>query len=558
VPSLRRSPTRGRRDRPCAQGTVAFVLYLLLGIALVGRHALVDPAGGTIGSGPDVQVFVWGLRWWPYALAHGVDPFVSRLVWPPEGVSTLWTTTVPGLALLAAPLTLIAGSLVSWNVWCVLAPASAAWGAHLLCRELDASWWPALVGGLLFGFSAYEYSQGLAHLQLTACAVVPLIARELVRLARGRASGVRTAGRIAVLLALQSLISVEVLTTMTLIGALIIVGLLLVRPRSRRNTLSLAGWVVIGAILSAPVTGLVFIEMLRHMPPRALNLPGSHPLDLLNLILPTRQTLIGGAWATPITHQFTGNLAEQDGYLGLPLLILATVYLRTHRRDTLARTLACCMLATAILSLGPRLHVAGHASLPLPAAALSTIPLLQGALPNRLALYTALTASIIAALSLSERPTGNRSRWVLAAAAVLATLTAGTGWQPAASTQLADRIPAHSTAISLPFWDVHDRGLQLQAQDDMQFALIDKWMQDTPSTLRPFAHTQGLYGRDLPSHPDNAFTRTLCLHRVDTVIIWPGPESLRIAEALDASPPSHHQPALTKLRCPLSISHRHG
>ncbi len=142
---VRCAPIGGRRDHPCAQGAVALALYLLLAIALLCRAALGHPAGGTIGSGPDVQTFVWGLRWWPYALLHGVDPFLSRLVWPPAGVSTLWTTTVPGLALLAAPVTLTAGPMLSWNLWCALAPASAAWGAYLLCRELDAGWWPGLV-----------------------------------------------------------------------------------------------------------------------------------------------------------------------------------------------------------------------------------------------------------------------------------------------------------------------------------------------------------------------------------------------------------------------------
>lgn len=541
-------PRAGWRGRPWAQGTVAFALYLALATALIGSGRLSAPASGTIGSGPDVQIFVWGLRWWPYAIAHGLDPFVTHLLWPPAGVSTLWTTTVPALALLGAPVTLLAGPLVTWNVWCVLAPTFAAWGAYLLCRELDSSWGPALAGGLLFGFSAYESAQGLAHLQLTACAAVPLTAREFVRLARGRASQSRTAGRIAVLVCVQALISVEVLTTMALAGALLAVGAAVVSPASRPQVARLTRTGLLAAALSTPITAPVLIEMLRHAPPHALNPTRGYSLDLLNLVLPTRQTMIGGSWAAPITSRFTGNLAEQDGYLGVPLLTITALYLWTHRR----RPLAWLLVTTAILSLGPRLQVAGHGALPLPAAVLRQIPLLADVLPDRLALYPALTTAVIAALWLTDSRTGSHASWALAVAAAVAILPRGAGWQSAPRPP--GQLTAGAVVISLPFWDVHDRTIELQAEDDLRYALVDRWIQDTPSSLRPFAHTPGLYGRDLPSHRDPAFVRVLCAHHITAVIVWPGPESARIARALAAPVPSGDHPSLSRLDCPPSAA----
>lgn len=56
---------------------------------------------GTIGTGPDVQIFLWGLRWWAYALEHRLDPLHSSLICSPYGTDVEWTTTVPLVSVLA-------------------------------------------------------------------------------------------------------------------------------------------------------------------------------------------------------------------------------------------------------------------------------------------------------------------------------------------------------------------------------------------------------------------------------------------------------------------------
>ncbi len=112
-----------------------------------GRFAFSSPGGGTIGLGPDVQIFLWGLRWWPFALGHGLNPFISHVVWAPYGADVLWTTTVPVISLLAAPVTLALGPTIAWNLLCVIAPALSAWAAYLLCRELTGRLWPSALGG---------------------------------------------------------------------------------------------------------------------------------------------------------------------------------------------------------------------------------------------------------------------------------------------------------------------------------------------------------------------------------------------------------------------------
>src|SRR5437660_8611156 len=88
----------------------------------------------------------WSLEWWPWAVGHRVDLLHTHLLWPPEGFSTLWMTTIPVPALLATPLTLTVGPLVAYNVLILLSVLLATGAAYLLCHELTDRLVPSLVG----------------------------------------------------------------------------------------------------------------------------------------------------------------------------------------------------------------------------------------------------------------------------------------------------------------------------------------------------------------------------------------------------------------------------
>src|SRR5579863_2449029 len=118
-------------------GLAVFAAYATVAFLYFGLRLLVEPGDHYFGYGSDPKAFIWCFGWWPTAILHGENPFVSHAIWAPGGVNLLWTTSVPGLALLFAPLTLLAGPLVSYDACCLLLPAAAAWSAYLLCRHLD-------------------------------------------------------------------------------------------------------------------------------------------------------------------------------------------------------------------------------------------------------------------------------------------------------------------------------------------------------------------------------------------------------------------------------------
>src|SRR5262249_40104779 len=125
----------------------------------------------------DPNFYVWSLHWWPYAIGHGLNPLYSNQIMAPAGHSLAWVTTVPPLALLASPLTLWAGPVVSFNLLAAVALPVSGWAASFLCRRLTGKVWAGLAGGAVFGFSAYEMSHSaLGQLNLTYSLLLPILA----------------------------------------------------------------------------------------------------------------------------------------------------------------------------------------------------------------------------------------------------------------------------------------------------------------------------------------------------------------------------------------------
>ena len=184
------------------------ISFLFFGLRLVSH-----PGRAILGSGRDPQIFIWSFAWWPHAIGDGENPFVSHAIYAPDGINLAWATTVPGLALAFAPVTILFGPVVAYNLAALLMPALAAWTAYLLCRYLTGSLWASVAGGYLFGFSAYMLGQQLAHLHMTAVFLLPLVALTVVRFVREELDGRGLAWRLGVLLGLQFWLSTELFFT---------------------------------------------------------------------------------------------------------------------------------------------------------------------------------------------------------------------------------------------------------------------------------------------------------------------------------------------------------
>jgi hypothetical protein len=405
-----------------AQVIGPFLIYLACSVILFGLRVLPRPRARYLGWGVDPSSIVWFLRWWPYAIAHGLNPFVTHVVWAPSGANLAGTTSIPGLALVASPLTLTFGAVVSYNVLYLLAPALSAWTAYLLCRHVTRSVGPSLVGGYLFGFSTYELSKMLGHLNLASVFLLPLCVLLVLLRLEGRISPLRFVVLLAAALTFQCLISTEVLFTLSLFGLIAyVVALLVLRGKRWRAMAATGAWILLSYAAAAVVLAPYLFYVLKGVSQAPIYdfYPTLYSTDLLNFVVPT--TLTRMAWGAPggISGRFSGNIGEQGAYLGIPLLAIAVLFIWRERRTFAGKFLPIVLGVVMVATLGPKLHVQGVEKWNLPWKPLAALPLARYALPGRFMVFAFLILAVIVSLWLASVRTWAWAKWTLAPAAIV-------------------------------------------------------------------------------------------------------------------------------------------
>lgn len=508
---------------------------------LVGSTVLLHPGRSVVGVNPasDYQIMAWSLGWWPWAAAHGANPLHTDLLWPPGGFSTLWMTTIPGPALLGLPVTLTAGPLVAYNVLVLLAVPLASAAAYLLCRELTDNTAASIVGGLLFGLSPYMLGHTLSeHLDLTFVFPLPLLALLVVRRLRGRTTGRRFVFGFALLLLLQLGASVELFIDTTLLVA-VGVALGLIGGGLRRPAyLHASGLIAVAYAVCLPVLVPVAVHGLRtaHGPLRFV--PQDYSTDVLNVLVPTATVLAGRLdGARHISEHFVGNVGEQDGYLGIPLVIIVLLALRAEWRRG-AWLAAGLLVAAMLLSLGPTLTTNGSPVVGMPFTP-ARLPLLRNLLPARMSLFVSLGAAALCALWLA-RPQHKLIRAGTAALLVASLLpnfwpphrlphawgvrdefgwstkhvplgfVGGSTWKRV--------IPSGSNLLVIPAGD-RTAALYWQVKSDMRFSLAAPATPFAPPKLAAQPIVRGLVNDQPPSLPAARLRAFLVANRIRAVVL---------------------------------------
>lgn len=406
-----------RRDSFVAFAVYAVAASLLFGGPLVegGVHCL------CVEGTKDEGIFVWSFAWWPYAIRHGLNPFYTHLIYAPQGFDLAHGTVVPGPALILAPVTEIAGPLFSYNLAMLLSPVLAAYFAFLLCRRLARSFWPALLGGWLFGFSTYMIGQLTEHPNLTLVFLIPAIVHLVLRGIAGEISSRRLVLLLTLALVVQFSISVEVLASLTLFGTGSLCVAYFTSDRDARERIAKIGLVIVAAYVATAVIALPYLYYALQ--------PGGVPVvassadkfatDLLGPVIPTRITYLGGLALPTISNSFTALFAERDAYLGIPLIVMIAVAIREGRHHPGTRITATALIAIFICSLGAHLHVAGTPTIPLPWILVDRLPGIGLMLPSRFIVYCDLGAALLVATWVGR----TRYRWAAWTLAIMAVLS---------------------------------------------------------------------------------------------------------------------------------------
>ena len=438
-------------------------LVFFLGLAFwLFAPAWSSPTTTTMAGGNgDPAIFIWFLRWTPFALEHGHDLLVAHHLNYPDGVNLMWNTSLvlPGLVL--APLTTRFGPVLTFNVVLVLAYGLSAWCAYLAIRRIVPGHLAAAVGGLVYGFSPAIRTQ-LHHPHMSLAFLPPLMLLVLHEiLVRRRRPPWLAGAALGLLAGCQLLIGEELLAMTAMLGLVLLLLLVLGNLRRLRGRIA-------HTLVAFATAGVVFAAIAAW--PLSVQFTGSQRIsgdiqktnrssDAYGFVVPgSHQALSTEASAGQVARFAAGNSA----YLGVPLLLALLALGVRWWSNAVVRVGLALLLVSALLSLGPNLLVGGHdTGVPLPMALLQRLPLLDSLIPSRLAQFTALFAGLLLALFLHVLWRGGGWRRVAAAAVgvvVLASLWPGWSAQPQKvvtppffTSASVRELPRDGVALVLPF-----------------------------------------------------------------------------------------------------------
>jgi hypothetical protein len=531
------------------QAIAAFALYVAIGIGYFGLHVLPHLGRECVCEpGPsDSSIFMWGLAWWPHALLHGSNPFFTKALFAPDRLALGGDVTVPLAAIVAAPITLLWGPIVSFNLLTLASPVLAAFFAFLLCRYVTRSFAASLVGGYLFGFSAYMFGQLLGHLHLVLIFPIPAAVHLTLRAIDARIGKRLFIALLALCLAALILTSTEIALTFVVLGAVTLAVAFALAPADRGRLLAVVRPILAAGVVAGIVTSPFLYYGAKGVPPLSPLVGDIYGGDALGFLVPTMLIRLGRQYFLAISAAFSGaDVSEAGTYVGLPLALIVARYTITRWRLTSTRILVVALAVIVVLLLGAHLYIAGHPTIPLPWKLLDH-SLLRDVLPVRLALYMFLIVAIFAAMWLAQKRPGRLgvAKWALAAISIAFVVpNIGSGlWRwdlpnPSFFTthQYRTFIRRGETVLVLPF-GYTGMSMLWQAETGMWFRMTGGYLTPQPPAdyiadpLLP-----ALYGL---AKPDPAVLRSFLARRhVSAVVLAPGatPQWLDALSALGLKP----------------------
>ncbi|MGN9775512.1 DUF2079 domain-containing protein [Micromonospora sp. H33] len=428
-------PVRVVRDRR------ADLVVALLALALavwVTSGLWRDPNGRAITvNSSDQALFEWLLAFGGHALTHGQNPLFTYLINVPDGVNLAVNTSITVYAAVFAPVTYLIGPPATFLVILTLNLAATALAWYwLLNRQFGRSPLAAGLGGLFIGFAPGMVAHANAHLNWTAGWLVPLLVWRTFALRRPE-HRIRNGVILGVLVAVAFSIAAEGLFfTALALGLFLVVRALHPAGRAEART-ALPGFLG-GLGVTALVAGvlLAYPLWLHFAGPQRFHGTGFdaviHSEDVASYVAYPSRSLAGEAG---LRTDLAPNPTEENSFFGLPLLLLtvAAVVLLWRRAEAPRRAtlwaLGAVAVAFTVLSFGPVAKVDGRRSdLPMPFDLVGHLPVVNAALPARLALVVAPVIGVLLAYAVdalrAEPPRSRPARagWLAAFAVALVPL----------------------------------------------------------------------------------------------------------------------------------------
>lgn len=387
------------------------ILSLGFSVTILGSAASTMP-----GYGADSTMHLWFLEWFPHALMHGLNPWVTNLPAYPYTANLLWNNADWLLAWVSWPFITWVGGVKFMDAIYILAPILAAGlMAQVLRHHFSAK--SAWLGGAWFGFAPFVLSEMAAgHLAWILSASLPLGwlwgRRWVLAVTKGNRSWGWGLG-LGFWVVLQYWVSKELLTTTMLLAVL--VGIIYGRRVGHWvNQHRQAVGSSLGLGLGVALLFLGYPVWMQLSFPHGLRStmyisPQLTSMDLLAWFIPGYSQALTTPALLAIAKHFTGTFLEVDGYVGIPLLgVVIAVIINGWRLPTVRWGLVLVGLG-GVFSLGSHLHVAGHIlPIPLPWDLFAHLPILNKVIPSRMFLFAIIGIAVLLAWGFDNLRLGRR------------------------------------------------------------------------------------------------------------------------------------------------------
>ena len=210
---------------------LTFLFYLILSYLLFAFSIAFSLNTSYLGKYSHDQIsYIWALYWLPFAISHHLNPFFSTFIWHPYGTDlSLAPASVPGASLIALPITLIFGSVASYNLLIIVGSALSAFFTFLITNYLTKSYKAGVIAGLLFGFSTYQFVQ-VIHLHIQLTFLIPLIGYLFLLFWETKIQSIAFILLVGSCLTIQYLFAIEVFVTLALFISISFIIFMLVYP----------------------------------------------------------------------------------------------------------------------------------------------------------------------------------------------------------------------------------------------------------------------------------------------------------------------------------------
>src|SRR5258706_308046 len=339
-------PVRGRKRLPVVAAGLAY-----LAIAAAMTWPLLAAPSRLGFANMDVFGNVWTLAWDVHQGAR--DPlrlFDSNMFFP-YTLSLAYAESLLPQALLAAPVVALGGwPLLAYNVVFILSFVMSGVGAYLLAEDVAGSAGGAFLAGLAFAFCAYRWAH-VVHLQSLTVQWLPLALLSLRRLWRN--GSMAAAAGLALFTTLQVLSSGYYALLMA-----IALGITMLaewrRGGAPRNARRMVAALVVSGLCVLPVFAAYRVVQQRHGFTRGRDEAAAWSARPASYLDP-------GVFVGP-PHLARLHSMIQDGeplYPGTVIWVLAAVGIVAARGTLEAMWAAALTVTGFVLSLGPRIDVAG-------------------------------------------------------------------------------------------------------------------------------------------------------------------------------------------------------